>query len=340
MQSIFKIITSDFLKEFDIYWKNMMANIGYNQIQLSDGNRLRPQICLWGFLATKSDFENVSFDLSRIASVSVSLEMIHKASILLDDWLDEDSVRHGHPAFHMEYTQQETILVALNMIAMSMARLKNEFSKIYVKLPHHYFTCLDTVLNTIYAMAKGALKELRLNGIEFYNSDTIREIIQLETAQIIGNCLLLGYYTGIEEDEKNIQIENSFKQIGDQCGYLFQAMNDLEVFSNPQKLTFHKGNLNSDIIKQRKNIGVAMLYELASCSDKQLLLNSPKDNLFPLMNKYNIVDVLKRQLNALYENVMVEIDEISAYGITLEWCIGFKDFWAYVKKFGESRLEM
>ncbi len=329
-----KLITTAFLKEFDYYWNNMLKSIGYNQVQLSSGNRLRPQICLWGFLASKASFDNITSELPHIASVSVSLEMIHKASILIDDWLDEDKVRHGQPAFHTEYPLQDTILVALNLIALSMARLKDEFAETSVKLPHHYFTCLDTVLDTIYAMARGALKELRLKGTEIYDSNTIKEVIQLETAEIIGNCLLLGYYAGIKENKRNVYIENIFKQIGDQCGYLFQAMNDLEVFSNPQKLCFHKGNLNSDIMKQRKNIGVAMLYELASNSDKKILVN-----LYPLMKKYNVVAVLRRQLNALYENLLLEIDEIQAYGIPLEWCIGFKEFWAYVKKFGENRLE-
>lgn len=339
MTEKFKTITIKFLEEFDLSWNKMLEIIGYNQIQLSSGNRLRPQICLWGFLAAKSDFDNIIPELSHIASVSVSLEMIHKASILIDDWLDEDEVRHGQSAFHTEFSLQDTILVALNMISLSTVRLKNEFDKTSVKLPHHYFTCLDIVLETIYAMAKGALKELRLGELDFYNSAKIKEIIQLETAEIIGNCLLVGYYTSIKEDRKNIHVENFLKQIGDQCGYLFQAMNDLEAFSNPQKLFSYKGNLNSDIVKQRKNIGVAMLYELSNRHDKKLLVNSLEENLFPLMKKYDIVSILKKQLNALYENVLHEIDGIQAFGIPFEWCVGFKEFWAYVKKYSESRLE-
>lgn len=339
MSDKFKALTTKFLEEFDLSWNKMMEEIGYNQIQLSNGHRLRPQICLWGFLAAKTDFDNVKSELAHIASVSVSLEMIHKASILIDDWLDEDEARHGVSAFHTEFPLQDTILVALNMISLSTVRLKNEFTETSVKLPHHYFTCLDTVLGTIYAMAKGALYELRFNKFDFFDSTKIEEIIQLETAEIIGNCLLVGYYTGIKENGGNTCIENILKQIGDQCGYLFQAMNDLEAFSNPQKLLAYKGNLNSDIMKQRKNIGVAMLYELANKHDKQILVNSLEDNLFPLMKKYDIISILKRQLNALYENVLYEIDRIQAYGVPLEWCTGFKEFWAYVKKYGENRLE-
>jgi len=339
MSDKFKAITTKFLEEFDLSWNKMIDIIGYNQIQLSSGNRLRPQICLLGFLAAKIYFDDVIPELPHIASVSVSLEMIHKASILIDDWLDKDEVRHGVSAFHTEFPLQDTILVALNMIALSTVRLKNEFVKTSFKLPHHYFTCLNTVLETIYAMARGALKELRLNEFDFYNSTAIKEIIQLETAEIIGSCLLVGYYTGVKENGRNTYVENTLKQIGDQCCYLFQAMNDLEAFSNPQKLFSYKGNLNSDIMKQRKNIGVAMLYELANKHDRKLLTDSLEDNLFPLMKKYDIVSIIKRQLNALYENVLHEIDELQAYSIPFEWCIGFKEFWAHVKKYGESRLE-
>lgn len=339
MSTLFPQITAAFLSEFEQHWNSMLEELECNQIQLVSGNRLRPQLCLWGFLSTISDINNFSFELSQIASVSVSIEMIHKASLLIDDWIDEDTVRHGRPSFHVEYSPQETILVALNMIGLAMIRLKRELPKASVVMPHNYFLCLSTLLDTIYSMASGALKELKLSEEEFYDRNKITEIMHLETAEIIGNCLLLGYYTGITDENRNLKVEAIFKKIGDQCGFLFQAMNDLEAFSCPEKLYEHKGNLNLDISKKRKNIGIALLYELANSTDKQLLKQSPENNLFSLMEKYHVKDVLMAQLTALYKDVHRQIDNLQLYGLSPEWCYGFKQFWEQVKKFGESRLK-
>lgn len=340
MSDYFVDITSSFLKEFDTHWKIMLDELECSQIQLREGNRLRPQICLWGYLSTIPNLQSFSGDLSRIASVSVSLEMIHKASILIDDWIDGDRVRHGKPAFHVEYSPQDAILIALNIIGLSMVRLKKIFLQASsIVLPYHYFMCFDTLLNTIYSMARGALKELQLSGTEFFDCDKIRNIMQLETAEMLGNCLLFGYYAGTEKDNVNPAIVNSFKQIGDQCGFLFQVMNDMEAFSSPEKLSIHKGNLNLDVLRQRKNYGVSVLYELAKPFDKKLLENSLSDYLLPLMKKYQVMDVITRQLQVVYKDVNKEVCSLADNGVSIDWCTGFQAFWEYIKKCGEDRLK-
>ena len=71
MKTINEKVTNLFLKEFDCHWGKMLNYINCHQIQLVQGNRLRPQICLWGYLANQSFKDDFSFDL--IASVSVSI---------------------------------------------------------------------------------------------------------------------------------------------------------------------------------------------------------------------------------------------------------------------------
>ena len=48
MKTFYERITTAFLNEFDSYWIEMLETINCKQIQLIQGNRLRPQICLWG----------------------------------------------------------------------------------------------------------------------------------------------------------------------------------------------------------------------------------------------------------------------------------------------------
>lgn len=331
--------TPIFLDEFERVWNETLQELKYNQAQLVMGNRLRPQICLWGYLSLYPHIEITRTSLSNIASVSVSIEMIHKASLLLDDWIDCDSERHGKPAFHREYSSQETVLVALNLISFSMYRLKSIFQDSNKKLPIHYFICLDTLLDTISSMARGALEEIRLNNDTLYCTDVINNISKLETSKIIGNSLLLGYYVGLNEKNPNPVIEKHFNQIGNTCGYIFQVMNDLEAFSNPQKLLSHKGSLNYDVLNNRKNIAIAALYEIANVKDKEELKTTPNENLYPLIEKYRIINLLKYQLNDLYKSLIDDTAALVNQNISPEWINSFQYFLNYIKIYGENRLK-
>lgn len=333
------IVTESFLKEFNRYWNEMLSDIKCQQIQLTQGNRLRPQICLWGYLSAYPTLINHELDLSKIAFVSVSIEMIHKASIMLDDWIDEDSERHGTPAFHAEYSPQNTVITALTIIGLSLKRLKKTIPSVPNNLPHYYFMCIDTLIDTIYAMAQGALKEICLNNKNMYDMDTIKEITQLETAEIMGNSMIIGYYTGIEQNIPNPIIVNNFKKIGDICGYIFQAMNDLEFFSNPHKLYAHKGNYNSDIIHKRKNIVIATLYDIANKADRCILTQKPEENMHFLMTKYHVIDILSCQLDDLFLQLLKIVENLRNENISDEWITGFSYFLNYIKKFGENRLK-
>ena len=138
----YQTATVNFLEKFDSYWNDTIRIMGIQSAQLSTGNRLRPQICFWGYLATVNPDVVISHDYSTVANVAVSIEMIHKASLLIDDWIDNDNQRHGEPTFHVEYDSQQAVLFALNMIGNAMERLKNVFSGTVI-LPQNYLPMLE-----------------------------------------------------------------------------------------------------------------------------------------------------------------------------------------------------
>lgn len=334
--AIYRTATERFLQKFDLHWSHILNELGSQQAQLVSGNRLRPQICLWGYLSTIPPHEVCTHNFDQIANIAVSVELVHKASLLLDDWIDGDKERHGHPAFHTEHSPQYTVLFALNLIGLSMLRLENIFPNSLV-LPHHYNLCLNTLIKTICSMAKGAAEELKLQKSDFFDNEKIREIVQLETAEILGNSMLLGYYAGVGND-RNIQVEKIFKKQGDQCGYLFQALNDIEAFGNPQQLKKHKGTVNLDFFSGRKNLAVSSLYQAASKKDQALLLNANEVELLGLMEKYHIVEALRDELKVVYNDILFTSTTLQAAGLSAEWCEGFCWFLEQLKKYAESRL--
>ena len=149
-------------------------------------------------------------------------------------------------------------------------------------------------------MSKGALEELKLESNRF-NLEHIKEIAKLETAEIIGNALQLGYFAGLGD---NINDSNLLKYTGIRFGYLFQVMNDLEAFADQDSLITHKGNLNDDVNISRKNVAVALLYNIASKHDKTIVANGSYSDIVKLMNKYKVLDFVVSETELFYSKII------------------------------------
>ena len=336
MQMILNHVLTRYQPVFEANWQSALNELHTSQVQLTLGSRLRPQLTLLGYLATLNPKCWETDNLSLAAQVAVSIELIHKASLLLDDWIDGDNQRHGLPAFHTETTPEQAVLLAVKMVGLSMYRLRGVFPPDVV-MPHSYFLCMDTLIDTIYSMASGAYKELTMGPTDLYKFESIREIARLETAEIIGNSILMGFYSNMG-GQRFPEAEAQFKKIGDKCGYIFQAMNDLEVFSKPKALHEHKGHLNFDISIKRKSLTVSLLYQIASKKDRVKLEQADRTELFELSQKYGIVKYYKHELEKEYASLLEDTSDLASMEISSEWCDLFRAFLGIIKKTAEDRL--
>ena len=336
MQMILNQVLTRYQPIFEANWQSALNELHTAQVQLTSGSRLRPQLTLLGYLASLSPKCWETDDLSLAAQVAVSIELIHKASLLLDDWIDGDMQRHGLPAFHAETTPEQAVLLAVKMVGLSTYRLRGVFPSDVI-MPHSYFLCMDTLIDTIYSMASGAYKELTIGPADLYNFESVREIAKLETAEIIGNSILMGFYSNMG-NRRFPEAEAQFKKIGDKCGYIFQAMNDLEVFSKPKALHEHKGHLNFDISTRRKSLTISLLYQIASKQDRAKLEGADRTELCALSQKYQIVKYYMHELEKEYASLLEDAVALASMGISSEWCSLFQAFLEIIKKTAEDRL--
>lgn len=322
-------IEDRFLSAFECAWNETLGHYKCSQAQLNGGSRLRPLMVLWGYLAAVDHQKSV--DVDYIANVAVSVELIHKGTILLDDWIDQDEARHGEKAFHVEFDPYYAVILALHMVSDSMVRLKTVLP-MDIHLANNYFTCADILAQTIFSMSKGALEELRLES-NILNLEHIKMIARLETAEIIGNAMQLGYYAGGGSDSAISQL---FKELGNQFGYLFQAMNDLEAFSDVEALSAHKGAANNDFSISRKNLGVALLYNIAKPADQKLIMDRAPESIYDLMQKYHILDFILKKTELYYDNIFNKLRKNAL--LPSEWTEGYIQFMNRMKQAAYGKL--
>lgn len=321
-------VEKNFIEVFDEGWNKTIKSYNVSQAQLDGGSRLRPLMVLWGYLANYKDFKKA--DMQYISNIAVSIELIHKATILLDDWIDNDIARHGKKAFHIEYDPYYTVILALHMVSDSIIRLKKYLPSVG-NASNSYSSISNLIAETIHSMSKGALEELRLDS-NLLNLDKINLIAKLETAEIIGNAMQIGYQAGLGND---IEIRRFLKRVGDTFGYLFQAMNDLEVFADTESLVKHKGAVNNDVNISRKNLGVALLYNVAKKSDKDLIINGSQETIKSLIKKYNILEHVIQETELFYSNIT---DEFANTHLPVSWRSSFMKFMDNMKTIAYSKL--
>jgi geranylgeranyl pyrophosphate synthase len=325
-----------FSSEFDVEWSRVLSNVNCWQAQLLCGHRLRPHISFWGYLAALQPYQYVDDDYTKIARISVSIELLHKASLLFDDWIDSDTARHGSPTFHVQYSPQLAVVFGLHLVGIAARRIKEILppDKVSIVLYNH---CMDEILDTIYSMSQGALSELRLTHEELFDLEKIKEIARLETSEIIGNSIQLGYIIGGAPNEQTCVL---LKHIGNQCGYLFQTMNDLEALGNSHGNAQHKGNVNFDIDCRRKNIAIATLYQIAKRNDRVKITSSIGTDIVILAKRYGLVEFILHDMENVFKKMTSDIESLIKYGVSIEWTKGFLEFIYHVHDEAVHRLSV
>ena len=299
-----------FTSRFNACWDKQLDQMPKpytDALQLRIGNQLRPKLTCWGAAFNTNQVDEL--DLSQVAVVASYVEMLHKASIIIDDMIDQDDARHGKKAFHTEFGHNNAVIFALVLLGKGLAGINEVFHR-----TQSSYQSVALYSQTIYHMAEGCLEELELNPLLRYDVDHIRQIINLETISLIKNSFLLGYWSNCGAD---LDLEKNMIKIGENCGYIFQILNDLEPFSDIDKNSAYKGNRNMDMNRDRKNIVVAYICGAASKQERQLLKDLSGNALYPLVlelyEKYAIYDeicneaiALERQTNdlitALYQS--------------------------------------
>lgn len=295
--------TSSFIPTFNKLWKNeiLSQNLPYTHaLQIETGTRLRPLLMAWGYYANCITLNN-----NYIADCALSIELLHKSTILLDDLIDDDIARHEKATFHVQYSKSEALLYAFFM-------LNRGITLMHQKDISNNSTYTSILLNTMNNMIRGGIKEVSSNDVIFNMTD-VKEIIELETISIIQNSFILGYQLS---SEKSSPIPNDIANIGYLCGYCFQVLNDIEPFSDPVVNKKYKGNVNYDFEKQRKNIVMSYLFSSCTQQEQENLKKGADFNyVCTLVNKYGILEQLFAEVENKISNIVNSIDHLQSKNI-------------------------
>ena len=236
----------------------LVTEIGTHLVT-AGGKRLRPAMY---FLAARC---GKSYHLDRAIHLAVALEMIHMASLVHDDVIDNADTRRGKATANARWGNQLSILSGDYLFA-------NAF---YLVASNNYGTRVNTQLaRLICDLSAGEI----IQNKEIYTAccdvDEYYERIAWKTANFIAvSCQLGGDVAGL--DEKFI---DALYEYGYCIGMAFQLTDDLlDLTSDTEKLGKPAGN---DILQ-----GIATLPTIRALS-----VSPDKDELMSIVTNRNMTD--------------------------------------------------
>lgn len=341
----FKQNEENFMHMFNQKFRATLDMLFFQQAQLKLGNRLRPRLVYWGYCATKRSAISEQ-EMDRISDLAISIELIHKASIILDDLFDSDDARHGQKAFHIEFGENNTVLFASYMVNHANINL-NRLQHYFEDNKEMYIKSEQCLFDTVKKLSLGCLQELNI-GEKRYSVEEIRKIINLETSTLLKNSMLFGYYYGCAVNNNyNVQVEKVLSAAGLNCGYVFQTMNDLEPLYQQGANSLHKGQLNIDFVKMRKNIVIAELYERCSDEEKKYIRSfeakkgincNEISKILLLIKKYHIFSNIFKEIDFRINEINEQLTYLQSVDYCSDWCKQFNEYILVIEELCKKRL--
>ncbi len=216
---------------------------------VTGGMRFRPILQYLGYLVAQGETPEI------LTPYAASLEILHKASLIHDDLIDQDTHRRGEVSFYSCFGPEAAIAIGDYLVALSLKVL------FHAQPPREYWQRFILMHELL---CEGELLEVCCLGQEI-DIFAAQKISQGKTASLIQFSLSSGALLAGAPPK----IQTALDEYGLKLGMVFQTINDLNNLTGLDKLV--KGAALTDLKKRRSSVPLAMLDQKIKATEGQSL---------------------------------------------------------------------
>ena len=240
-------------------------------LQASGGKRLRPALVLLSARAC-GEMGNVAV---RMAAV---MEIIHAATLVHDDVIDEAEVRRGKPSTNVTWGNQVSVLAGdwLYMQAFNLAVRERDFA------------ILDLLIDLTQMMVEGELMQTELIGRLDISQQQYQDLIHRKTACLLAACSRLGALLARQGEAAEERLRN----YGWNLGMAFQLIDDVLDFEASEAVL---GKPVGNDLREGK-VTLPLILALQSCTraERQQVETVVRDRGYTAVSLERILEILDR----------------------------------------------
>lgn len=231
------------LDEFDRYFKKMMKSkvplldLIARYIAKKRGKRVRPTLV---FLSAM-----IVGDVTERTYIAATMsELLHTATLVHDDVVDEAMERRGLKSINSAWTNKIAVLFGDYLLSRGLL----------MAIDNEEFDFLRALSVSIKRMSEGELLQMQKSEDMSYDEDIYFNIISDKTASLIANCCQIGAMSATDDKE----VQQNLYEYGELIGLAFQIRDDIfDYVSKSYKIGKPVGN---DL--KEKKITLPLIYSL------------------------------------------------------------------------------
>ena len=234
------------------------------------GKRIRPALLL---LSSKL-FNYQGRGAIRLGAV---VEIIHTATLVHDDIIDEAQIRRGRPAANTQWGNSKCVLAGdwLYMQAFKIA------------VQERNFRILDTLIDLTQQMVEGELLQMEKLG-KLISLDEHFDLIYRKTACLFSVCMRMGGILGGATREQ----EESLAQYGHDLGMAFQITDDVLDLTASENVLGKP--VASDLREGKVTMAVIHALERCTASERKQIETVLEERAFDGVTHTEILEILEK----------------------------------------------
>lgn len=214
---------NDFSKLFSdslSHSNGLLASV-LEHIKKRTGKQMRPML----ILLIAKNYGKISYVTQHSA---VGLELLHTASLVHDDVVDESEERRGQKSVNAQYNNKVAVLVGDYLLSTALLN---------VSLTHNNLI-VQNLAELGRTLAKGEILQLsNIENVEI-SEDVYYQVIEQKTAALFESCCAIG---ALSANASNEQIELA-KKFGHDLGIIFQIKDDIFDYYDSDEIGKPTGN--------------------------------------------------------------------------------------------------
>tara|TARA_B100000700_G_scaffold96193_1_gene108237 strand:+ start:1019 stop:1987 length:969 start_codon:yes stop_codon:yes gene_type:complete len=265
----------------------------FNYVISGKGKRIRPILTL---LTSKSLFGNYK----KAYNAALAVEILHNFTLVHDDIMDNDSLRHGKKTVHEKWDTSTAILIGDAMLAKSINILSES---------NYNSNLIQSFNSALLSVCEGQAIDKEFEIKKKVAEKEYLKMIEKKTAYLIAMPIEIGALAYEYSPKKAKKLFN----FGICIGKAFQIQDDfLEIMSSPKIMN---KSLDSDILLGKKTYPII----LCNKKDKNFIkhLIKKKQNIKDIITeirqfiKDNKIDVeIKNEIEKLYKEGIAHTQKI------------------------------
>jgi octaprenyl-diphosphate synthase len=276
---------------------HLIEKIG-RYIQDSGGKRIRPALLLLS--AQMCGYEGPI--CHRLAAV---VEMIHAATLVHDDIIDNAKVRRGQPSINAQWGNEITVLMGdwLYMTSFTIA------------LAERQFQIMDILTDVTRKMIEGELIQLSFNGSENITEEQHLDISMRKTAFLFSACAQIGGILGSAGQQE----QERLRLYGLNSGLAFQIVDDLLDLTSEESILGKP--VGSDLREGKLTLPLIHIMKVGEPRHREMIRAVLRENGFCSVSKQSIVELLRE-----YHTTERVFEQAHSYAAKAkEYLAGFPD---------------